>query len=136
VNILDEDIPEDQYQLLRSWRIPIRRIGVEVGRLGMKDQEILPLLHSLNRPTLFSLDHGFFKRRLCHAGYCLVHLDVEEDEAAEYVRRVLRHEELITRNKRMGAVLRAGPKGLTLWRINVKRICFASVESGRLLRSG
>src|SRR5205823_7097173 len=36
VTILDEDIPEDQYQLLRRWRLPARRIGVEVGRLGMK----------------------------------------------------------------------------------------------------
>jgi len=47
VTILDEDIPEDQYQLLRDWRLPVRRIGVYVGRLGMKDRDILSLLHSL-----------------------------------------------------------------------------------------
>ena len=68
MTILDEDIPEDQYQLLRRWRLPARRIGVEVGRLGMKDRDILSLLHSLNRPTFFSLDHGFFKRGLCRLG--------------------------------------------------------------------
>ncbi len=120
--ILDEDIPEDQRQLLRSWRIPFRRIGVDVGRLGMKDWDIIPLLHSLNRPTFFSLDHGFFKRRLCHAGYCLVHLDVEEEEAAAFIRRTLRHMELKARSKRMGAVLRVRPGGFSLWRIHAKKI--------------
>jgi hypothetical protein len=121
VTILDEDIPEGQHQLLRSWRLPVRRIGVEVGRLGMKDRDIVALLHSLDRPTFFSLDHGFFKRRFCHAGYCLVHLDVERREAAEFIRRTLRHKDLNTRAKRVGTVLRVGHRGIALWRLNAKR---------------
>jgi len=36
MNILDENIPEDQRQLLRSWRILARQIGHEVGRPGMQ----------------------------------------------------------------------------------------------------
>ena len=28
--------------LLKSWRIPIRQIGYEVGRKGIKDAEIIP----------------------------------------------------------------------------------------------
>jgi hypothetical protein len=43
VNILDEQVLESQRQLLRSWRIPIRQIGHDIGRKGMKDQEIIPL---------------------------------------------------------------------------------------------
>ncbi len=39
MTILDEDTPEEQYQLLRRWRLAARRIGVDVGRLGMKDRE-------------------------------------------------------------------------------------------------
>jgi hypothetical protein len=45
MNLLDENIPESQRQLLRSWRIRIRQIGDEVGRKGMKDEAIIPLLH-------------------------------------------------------------------------------------------
>jgi EAL domain-containing protein (putative c-di-GMP-specific phosphodiesterase class I) len=45
MNILDENIPEDQRQLLRGWRIPARQIGHEVGRSGMQDGESIPLLH-------------------------------------------------------------------------------------------
>jgi hypothetical protein len=122
VTILDEDIPEDQYQLLRSWRFSVRRMGVEVGRLGMKDRDILPMLHALGRPTFFSLDHGFFKRRFCHASYCLVYLDVTRKEAAELIRRTLRDKELNARAKRMGAVLRVRRRGISLWRVNAKHL--------------
>ena len=36
MNILDENIPESQRQLLRSWRIRTQQIGHELGRRGMK----------------------------------------------------------------------------------------------------
>jgi len=53
VNILDENIVVTQRELLRSWKIHFRRIGGEVGRMGMKDRnEIIPLLHTLRRPTV------------------------------------------------------------------------------------
>jgi hypothetical protein len=39
MNILDENIPKNQRQLLESWRISIRQTGVNVGRKGMKDNE-------------------------------------------------------------------------------------------------
>ena len=32
MNILDENIPEDQRQLLRGWRIRARQVGHDVGR--------------------------------------------------------------------------------------------------------
>src|ERR1700733_15018287 len=99
MNILDENVPESQRALLRSRRVAIRQIGQDVGRMGMKDDEIIPLLHDLDRPTLFTLDGDFYDRDLCHEGYCLVHLDVEEETAAEYVRRLLRHPGLNTKAK-------------------------------------
>jgi hypothetical protein len=77
VNILDENVPESQRLLLRSRRVAVRQIGLDMGRTGMTDDEIIPLLHQLNRPTFFTLDADFCDRRLCHEGYCLVHLDIE-----------------------------------------------------------
>src|SRR5690348_14734444 len=118
MNILDENIPESQRTLLRSRRVALRQIGQDLGRQGMKDDEIIPLLHRLDRPTLFTLDGDFYDRRLCHVGYCLVHLDVEEEAVADYVRRLLRHRELDTKAKRMGRVIRVSPTGLTLWRVH------------------
>ena len=92
MNVLDENIVATQRELLRSWKIHLRRIGGEVGRAGMKDRsEIIPLLHTLRRPTFFTRDHDFYKPDLCHPGYCLVFLDVAFDEAAEFIRRLLQH---------------------------------------------
>ena len=45
MNILDENLPESQRQLLRSWRVLVRQIGVELEHQGVKDEEIVPLLH-------------------------------------------------------------------------------------------
>ena len=41
---------------------------------GMKDDEIIPLLHQFARLTFFTLDGDFYDARLCHEGYCLVHM--------------------------------------------------------------
>ena len=118
MNILDENVPASQQVLLRNKRLVLRQIGQDLGRNGMQDAEIIPLLHQLDRPTFFTLDSDFYDRRLCHEGYCLVFLDVEEGMVAEYVRRLLRHRELNTKGKRMGCVIRMVPTGLTLHRIH------------------
>jgi hypothetical protein len=118
MNILDENIPESQRAQLRSQRIALRQIGLDLGRKGMKDEEIISLLHQLDRPTFFTLDSDFYDRRLCHERYCLVHLDVEEDMVADYIRHFLRQRELNTKAKRIGRVIRLLPTGLALWRIH------------------
>jgi len=44
VNILDENILESQRQLLAGWRVPVRQIGHDIGRKGLKDGEIIIVL--------------------------------------------------------------------------------------------
>ena len=77
MNVLDENVIDSQRQLLRHWRFAMRHMGYDVGRQGMKDQEIIALLHRLRRPTFFTRDEDFYARRLCHARYCLVYMKVE-----------------------------------------------------------
>ena len=118
MNILDENILEGQRRLLQKWNIPFRQIGVEIGRNGMDDIEIVRLLRTLHHPTLFAVDYHFYKRGLCHTRYCLVQLDVAQSEAAHFIRRVLRHPDFSTHAKRMGAVIRASQTSLTVRRRN------------------
>jgi hypothetical protein len=118
MNVLDENVSEGQYEILRSRRVSIRQIGLDLGRNGMQDEEVIPLLHRLGQPTFFTLDMDYYKRHWCHEGYCLVYLDIRENLVADYVRRVLRHRELNTKAKRCGLVLRALPTGLTFWRVH------------------
>lgn len=49
--ILDENFPDSQRQLLKSWRISFKQIAFELGREGLKDDGIIPLLHQLKNPT-------------------------------------------------------------------------------------
>jgi len=120
MNIFDENILEDQRQLLLSWSVPFRQIGYEVGRKGMKDDEIIPFLLSLRNPTLFTVDRHFYKRTLCHARYGMVYLNVGQSEAAIFVRRLLRHPEFDTQAKRMGTVIRVSHRRLTVWRLHAE----------------
>ena len=46
---------------------------------------------------------------------------VDEDDAAEFVRRVLRLGEFNIQAKRMGAVIRASSAGIAYWRRRVQR---------------
>jgi hypothetical protein len=118
MNLLDEQIAESEVQQLLSWRVHVRQIGHDIGFAGMGDAEILRLLHQVTRPTLFTLDKDFADPRLSHPAYGLVYLYVKPEQAAEYVRRVLRHSELNTQAKRMGTYIRASYDGVRVWRRN------------------
>jgi hypothetical protein len=112
MNVLDENVPDHQRLLLRRIRIPIRQVGRDLSKKGIGDEQIIPLLLRLHRPTFFTLDNDFYDNDLCHERYCLVFLDVIQKLFAEYIRRFLRHPELNTRAKRLGRVLRVSPGGV------------------------
>jgi hypothetical protein len=120
MNILDDNIMASQRQHLRSWRIPVRQIGVDLGHKGLQDAEILPLLQYLHRPTFFTRDHGFYRREICHQQYSLVCLEVAPEEVAIFARRVLRHSRLNTQAKHLDTVVRASHRGLAIWRLHAQ----------------
>ena len=116
--VLDENIPDNQRQLLRSWRIRVVQVGREIARPGVLDEAIIPLLRRLKKATFFTRDVRFYDPVYRHSTYCLVTLAVGEEEAASFIRRVLRHQALDTRRKRMGKVVRATSAGLRWWRLH------------------
>ena len=121
MNILDENIPENQRQLLRSWRIRAQQIGHELGHQGMKDEEIIRHLHQLRVPTFFTRDSDFYDPQLRHAGYSLVCLVVGQFETASFIRRFLQHPAFNTQSKRRGTVVRVSHIGMKAWRINIEK---------------
>lgn len=115
--ILDENILDGQRLLLEASRIATRQIGVDVGRKGMKDDEIAVLLRQQRYITFFTRDTGFYVPELRHRRYCLVVMNVGQNEAATFVRRFLRHPDFDTQVKRMGRVVRVSHAGLAVWRL-------------------
>jgi len=122
VIVLDENIVESQRAQHHSWRIHICQIGQDVGREGMDDDEIIPLLRTLRRPTFASRDRDFFEKALCSDRYCLVCLDVRPLEVADYMRRLLRHPEFKTWAQRKGRVVRVSPTGILSWCPGARRL--------------
>ena len=116
MNVIDENVVNSQMHLLRGWRIRVHQIGHELGLSGMKDEEIIPLLHDLRSPTFFTRDLGFYNRSLCHKSYCIICLAVGQYEVATFIRRTLRHTSFNTRSKRMGKVILVGHTGIRMWR--------------------
>jgi hypothetical protein len=116
VNIVDENIPMEERALLKKWRIRFRFIGQEIAHFGVKDPDILRVLHHLKQPTLFTRDDDFFARDLCHDSYCLLWLNVEREESAHYIRAFLRHPRFQTKGARMGIVARAHPDAIHFWK--------------------
>jgi hypothetical protein len=118
MHVVDENTKEEQRLRLLEWRIRVRQIGRDLGRLGMSDADIIPLLHSLRSVTFFTRDIDYSQPRLCHASYCLVYLDVHEKFTAKTIRRFLRHPAFRTWAKRRGKVIRVSPALIHVWRIN------------------
>jgi hypothetical protein len=118
---LDENISAEHRQRLASWRIRARQIGPDLGRAGMTDENILPLLHELKSVTFFTRDIHYYRRHLCHANYCLVYLDVDNKLTAETLRRFLRHDAFRTWAKRRGKVVRVCLSSMRFWRLHAER---------------
>ena len=118
MNLLDENIPEHQRQLLRGWRIRVRQIGVDVGHKGLSDDATIVLLHQLPRVAFFTRDDDFYRPDICHPAYCLVHLAVGQYEVAGFVRRFLRHPQFASHTRRHGTVVRVSHSGLHIWRLH------------------
>ena len=120
MNLLDENIVESQRQLLRAWRIPVRQIGHELGHKGMADEQVIPFLLTLRRPTIFTRDLGLYDRSNCHARYCVVCLAVGQYEAAHFIRRLLCHRQFDAQAKRLGAVIRVMDTGIAVLRLHAE----------------
>jgi hypothetical protein len=97
--------------------MPVKQIGVNLGRKGLKDDEIVVLLRRLHDPTFITRDTGFYHPNLRHRGYCLIVAGVAQNEVAVFVRRLFRHPDFDTQAKRMGRVVRISHVGVVSWRL-------------------
>ena len=114
--LLDHNITKEQAETLRRLRVHFQQIGYDVGRPEWDDQqEILRYLHRVKQPTLFTWDHGLFRRHLCHPNYCIVVITGPVLETASMIRKFLRHPQFKTKAKRQGKVVELSPAGITWW---------------------
>ena len=116
--VLDENIHEAQRLRLVSSRVGPRQIGVDFGPKGLKDEQIIVRLRGRKGITFFTRDAGFYLAGLRHPAYCLVVLNVAQNDVATFVRRFLKHPDFQTNSARMGRVVRVSHIGLAYYRRN------------------
>ncbi len=115
--VLDENILDGQRLLLDGWNIAVRQIGLDVGRKGLQDGQIVVLLRRLRQATFFTRDRGFYTPSLRHPHYAIVVAAVGQYEVAAFIRRFLRHPLFDAHANRAGRVLRVAPTGITYWQL-------------------
>jgi len=118
MHVLDENVDDEHGRALRGRPVRARKIGKGIGRASMSDEAVIPLLHRLRAVTFFTSDLDYYQPRLCHAGYCLVYLDVKARWIEDMIRRFLRHPAFRTWAQRKGKVIRVTPTGMHVWRLH------------------
>jgi hypothetical protein len=89
------------------------------------DDRVPEILRTLRTPTFVTIDHGFWNRRLCHPGYCILYLDLAKDEQERLpglVRRLFRLPEFRTRAVRMGKVARIRQATVSYWEAGARKV--------------
>jgi hypothetical protein len=79
----------------------------------MQDDEIIPLLLQMRRPTFFTRDRHFYDEAKRSGRYCLAYLNVGPLVVAEYIGRFLRHPCFRTWAQRQNCVVRLQATGIT-----------------------
>ena len=116
--LLDENSLRSQREFLEARRLPVRAVGVDWGRAGMSDEEILTELRGARQTTFFTRDADFYRPSRRHPAYCLVFIAASAEQLASYVTRLLRHRGFRTHALRMAKVLRLQPSGIVYWARN------------------
>ncbi len=57
--------------------------------------------------------------------YCLVYLAVDKYESAIFVRRILRHPDFDSKEKRMGSIIRVTRAGISMWPLHKENEFFS-----------
>ena len=88
---------------LKPWISAVRLQGLRPGE-HVLDDRIPEILRTLKTPTFVTIDHGFWDRRLCHGGYCILYFALFADEQQRLpglLRRLFRQTKFRTRAARI-----------------------------------
>ena len=89
------------------------------------DDRVPEILLTCHEPTFVTIDSDFWKRQLCHPGYCIVFVEVDfrrQQQVPGLLRKLFRHPGFNSRSQRMGKVIRVRASGVWYWEIGAKAV--------------
>jgi hypothetical protein len=114
---------------LAAWNL-IRLQDLRPGE-HVLDDRVPEILRTLHMPTFITIDRGFWDRRLCHPGYCLLYFQASKNEQKRLprlLRRLLRLREFRSRAARMGKVARIRRDAVDYWKFGVMEVTKLSLS--------
>jgi hypothetical protein len=107
---------------LETWISAVRLQTLRPGE-HILDDRVPEILRTLKKPTFVTIDQGFWNRRLCHPGYCILYFEfttAEQQKLPALLRQLFRLPEFCTRAARMGKVARVEAEIVTYWEAGEK----------------
>jgi len=109
---------------IRQW-FSVRRLREIRPREQILDDRVPEVLLSVKEPTFVTIDQGFWDRRFCNPGYCLLYFAIRDDQQdllPELLRKLLRRTEFRSRSRRMGVVARVSSRRVDYWTFRSPRL--------------
>jgi hypothetical protein len=82
--VLDENVSENEIWRLREAGLNVRVIGQDIAIKSVSDENIIPALLELKKPTFFTRDRDFWKSRFRHDAYAIVFMDIRNRKAKSH----------------------------------------------------
>jgi hypothetical protein len=116
--ILDDHLPEPEVlEPIRRWASAQFVRFLRPGEIVL-DERIPEILLTLKQPTFITIDQGFWSRRWCHPGYCIVYFALRNDQQElipQLLRELLHKPDFRSRASRMGRVARVSSASIEYW---------------------
>ena len=124
--VLDENIVDGQRLRLEGWNLTARQVGLDVGRKGLEDEEIVVLLRRLRQPTFFTRDLGFYTPELRHQHYAIVVCCCGAVRAGGICPPLPAFD---THANRAGKIMRIASNGIAWWQLRRQQEAFVAWET-------
>jgi len=135
--IIDEHLGRMQVlEPIQQWITAQRIQDLRPGEI-VKDDRLLTVLTSLDKPTLVTIDGGLWKQRYADRRYCILFfalLDTQQHLIPSLLRSVFRLEVFKTKAARMGKAARITPTHISYWEVGSHKLQTIAVTSERKRR--
>lgn len=123
--VLDDQLAASEVlRPLRRWMTAQRLRDLRPDE-RIHDDRVPEILLTLRQPTFVTIDQGFWDRRLCNPGYCILYFglsDAQQHLIPRLLRQLFLTPEFRTRTKRMGKVTRITSKRIEYWQFPAARL--------------
>ncbi len=104
---------------LRRWATTARLQELRPGE-HILDERVPQILLTCHEPNFITIDSDFWTPKLCHTGYCIIYIEIDDrrqQEIPRLLRRLFRDGRFKSQKQRLGTVIRVSRVGISFWEV-------------------